>query len=73
MAAHQGDPGDQPGAHLTGWNLLRELGGGRPAAYPFTTEPEGMDSFEFNKMAGALLGSFLFLMGIGVVFKFVAK
>ena len=32
VSAHQSDPGDQPGAHLTGWNLLRELGGGRPAA-----------------------------------------
>ena len=25
-----------------------------------------MDSFEFNKMAGALLGSLLFLMGLGI-------
>lgn len=27
----------------------------------------GMDSFEFNKIAGALLGSLLFLMGLGIV------
>ena len=26
-----------------------------------------MDSFEFNKMAGAVLGTLLFLMGIGIV------
>jgi cytochrome c len=26
-----------------------------------------MDSFEFNKMAGAVLGSLLFLMGLGIV------
>ena len=27
----------------------------------------GMDSFEFNKIAGAVLGSCLFLMGLGIV------
>ena len=27
----------------------------------------GMDSFEFNKIAGAVLGSLLFLMGLGIV------
>lgn len=27
----------------------------------------GMDSFEFNKIAGALLGSLLFLMGLGIL------
>ena len=30
-------------------------------------EPEGMDSYEFNKIAGAVLGSLLFFMGLGIL------
>jgi cytochrome c len=29
-------------------------------------EPQGMDSFEFNKIAGAVLGTLLFVMGLGI-------
>jgi cytochrome c len=32
----------------------------------FNLEPQGMDSFEFNKIAGAVLGTLLFLMGLGL-------
>ena len=27
----------------------------------------GMDSFEFNKIAGAVLGTLLFMMGVGIL------
>ena len=37
-----------------------------PDAKWLKAEPTGMNSFEFNKMAGALLGSLLFLMGLGL-------